>query len=62
MKDGDKTIIVYNLKVLTRPYFPSDKIAMRYRVVSVSPDSRLCDDPKIMFPVVYYTDPKWSEN
>jgi len=62
MKDGDRVVIAYNLKKLTRSYFPSDKIATRFRVGNFL-DSCHCVDPKIMFPKVFYTaELKWSEN
>lgn len=62
MKDGDKTVMSYNVMKYTRRYFPRDKIANRIRSGTIL-DSCRCDDPKIMFPKVYYTaELKWGEN
>lgn len=62
MKDGDRVVIAYNIIKYTRPYWPRDPQAIKIRTGEIL-DSALCDDPKIMFPVVYYTkEPEWSEN
>lgn len=54
MKDGDRTVLQYQIMRYTRPYYTRDKMANRYFIGQVIGD-KLCIDPKIMFPVVYYT-------
>ena len=62
MKSGDLTVIQYHILKATKPYEPHDRKVHKIRTAHSALDSRLCDDPKIMFPVVYYTEPKWSVN
>ena len=62
MKDSDRVVIAYNIMKYTRPYWPRDKKAIKIRTGEIL-DSSLCEDPQIMFPVVYYTrEPEGSEN
>jgi len=62
MKDGDLIVSEYELRLQTRRYWPLDKVARRIREGRMQ-DSLQCRDPKIMFPVVYYTaEMKWGEN
>lgn len=61
MKDGDQLVLAYDIMKHTRAYQPLDRVANRVRMGEVL-DSCYCADPKIMFPCVYYTEPKWSDN
>jgi len=62
MKDGDRVVIAYSIMKYTRPYWPRDKRAIKDRAGQIL-DSSLCGDPKIMFPVVYYTkEPEVNKN
>ena len=62
MKGGDLVVQQYDLMLNTREYWPLDAVANRIRMGEVLGDC-FCADPKIMFPVVYYTaELKWSEN
>jgi hypothetical protein len=62
MKDGDKTVIAYNIMRYTRDYWPMDKVANRIRMGRILGEC-FCADPKIMFPKVYHTaELKWSNS